>query len=207
MLRELNLALAPFALEISTSCIEEEKTSYLVSPRHDFWRVFSASPEYQDNLPDPMDRFSKRVLHPIAKSFDGAAVFPSDGPPYPPFIRWALASHQVFLSPVNLLVHVKYGLMVSFRVALLFDGFYEQCPFEHTPCATCAQPCLTACDARALTKVGYDVPLCKSSIRAEKSQDRYQYGCRVRRACPVSKSFNRDPHQAAYHMRAFLGDS
>ncbi|MEZ5714348.1 MAG: hypothetical protein R3D85_03730 [Paracoccaceae bacterium] len=53
-----------------------------------FWAHFTAQPEYDDGAPDPMDRWSKRAIGALARAWGGVAVFPSDGPPYPPFQAW-----------------------------------------------------------------------------------------------------------------------
>ena len=56
-----------------------------------FWDVFAASPEATGGARNPMDRWSARVLADLARRWDGHAVLPTDGPPFPPFslgIRW-----------------------------------------------------------------------------------------------------------------------
>ncbi|UYV38000.1 ferredoxin [Rhodobacteraceae bacterium D3-12] len=104
-----------------------------------FWAHFTAQPEYSDGLPDPLDRWSKRVITSLAQAWDGTAIFPSDGPPYPAFLDWALRSKQAFTSPVGMLVHARAGLMVSYRGAVRLPG-HRALPAPAAPPAPPAQP-------------------------------------------------------------------
>ncbi|MDQ2095733.1 ferredoxin [Rhodalgimonas zhirmunskyi] len=169
-----------------------------------FWDHFTAQPEYSDGAPDPLDRWSKRVLVPLAQAAGGTALFPSDGPPYPPFIAWALASGQAFTSPVGLLVHHTAGLMVSYRGAIYLPTRHALPVTAANPCESCAaQPCRTACPVAALTPAGYDIPACKSFLATPEGTDCMTQGCAVRRACPLSQTYGRLPGQSAFHMKAF----
>ncbi|MGB7317553.1 MAG: ferredoxin [Planktotalea sp.] len=194
-------------LEILGLLHEDAETIVLLGPREpDFWGHVSASREFADGRPDPLDRWSKRALKPIAETFAGIAVFPSDGPPYPPFISWALASNRAWVSPVGMLVHDLAGLFVSYRAALHLPVLLPIPPSGRSPCTDCAQPCRTACPVDALRQDAYDVPLCKTHIGRIDSADCGAQGCAARRACPVSKAYGRKPAQSAFHMRAFLGE-
>jgi hypothetical protein len=170
-----------------------------------FWDHFTKSPEWQDGAPDPMDRWSKRVITTIAATFGGSAIFPSDGPPYPPFFTWALRTGRSWPSPVKLLVHDSAGLMVSFRGALTLDKQIElPAATAGSPCDGCTdKPCLAACPAGALTARGYDVAACHMLLDTPEGQDCISCGCLVRRACPVSQAYGRLPEQSAYHMGLF----
>ena len=99
----------------------------LLGPREPgFWPAFTASPEYADGNPDPIDRWSKRVIGALARRWQGRAVFPSDGPPYPPFIRWALASGRVWQSPAGLLETITITtIAVSATFAFISYSFQE----------------------------------------------------------------------------------
>ncbi|MEO8858239.1 MAG: hypothetical protein ABI343_14755 [Burkholderiaceae bacterium] len=84
------------------------------------WSAFSRSVFFADGLPDPMDRWSKSIGHPLAQRFGGRAVFPSDGPPYIPFQQWArLADPLLQPSPLMLQIHPDYGLWHAYRFALV----------------------------------------------------------------------------------------
>ncbi|MCV2872004.1 ferredoxin [Defluviimonas sp. WL0050] len=187
-------------------CPESTGTILLLGPSEPgFWAHVTTMPEWQDGAPDPLDRWSKRVLADIAFIHGGEAIFPSDGPPYPPFYRWALRTERVWASPVQLLVHDRAGLMVSFRGALaLPDRLDLPPPPAASPCETCTErPCEAACPSGALTPEGYDVPSCHDFLDTPSGQDCLSSGCRVRRACPLSQAYGRLPEQSAYHMRLF----
>lgn len=171
-----------------------------------FWPVFSQSPEYEDGRPDPVDRWSKRVVGALAKGAEGNCQFPSDGPPYPPFIAWALGTGRAFQSPTGMLVHDTVGLMISYRGAILFE---DRLALPHavgaSPCDSCRdRPCVTACPVGALSDTAaYDVPACHAFLDSRAGQDCMARGCAARRACPVSAGAGRDPTQSALHMKAF----
>jgi epoxyqueuosine reductase len=76
-----------------------------------------SEPEFTDGRPDPIDRWSRRVIGHMACDLGAKALFPFGGPPWHPFIagrnaraapgkaRWASSSM------------IKAGLMVSYRGA------------------------------------------------------------------------------------------
>jgi epoxyqueuosine reductase len=179
------------------------RTLLLLGPKEPgFWPHLTAQPEW-DGEPDPVDRWSRRVIGRIACDLGAKALFPFGGPPYHPFYQWALRSGRVWDSPVRLLVHAEQGLMVSFRGALALKEAVEVPPPVPLPCETCAAPCLTACPVGALTGEGYDVPVCHSFLDGPEGKDCMTGGCLVRRACPLSQTYARLPEQSAYHMRQF----
>jgi epoxyqueuosine reductase len=167
-----------------------------------FWLHMTAQPEW-DGQPDPVDRWSRRVIGRIACDLGAKALFPFGGPPYHPFYQWALRTGRVWESPVRLLVHSDQGLMVSFRGALALKEAVPVPPPTDRPCDSCPAPCLTACPAGALTGEGYDLPACHAFLDRPEGEDCMTGGCLVRRACPVSQSYARLPEQSAYHMRQF----
>jgi len=168
-----------------------------------FWPHVTAQPEF-DGAPDPLDRWSKRVIEALAKEWAGVALFPFGGPPHHPFHRWALRSGRCRASPVRLLVHDDAGLMVSFRGALALPGQIALPRPGPAPCDTCAdKPCLSACPPRALTAAGYDLPACHGFLDSAAGSDCMGGGCLVRGACPQSQRYARLPEQSAYHMRQF----
>ncbi|EBA10228.1 hypothetical protein [Sagittula stellata] len=184
---------------------EDAGTIVLLGPDEPrFWQVFTASSEYGDGGEDPLDRWSKRVIGALATDLDATALFPSDGPPYPPFLQWALNSGRCFASPVGLLVHDEAGLFLSFRGALALPARLDLAAPPARPCDTCAAPCISACPVSALAEgQAYDVPRCQAHVASEEGNDCRQ-GCLVRRACPVAKDFQRRPEQSSFHMSAFM---
>jgi len=167
-----------------------------------FWPHLTGQPEW-DGQPDPVDRWSRRVIGRLACDLGAKALFPFSGPPYHPFHRWALRTGRVWDSPVRLLVHAGQGLMVSFRGALALQEVVEVPPPAHRPCDGCLAPCLTACPAGALTENGYDVPRCHAFLDQPEGSACMTGGCLVRRACPVTQAYARLAEQSAYHMRQF----
>ncbi|EYD76807.1 Ferredoxin [Rubellimicrobium mesophilum DSM 19309] len=166
-----------------------------------FWPIFSASPEMSDGAPDPLDRWSRRVIGRVACALGTKAVFPFGGPPWRPFTGWARRSGRAWPSPVGLLVHDTAGLWISYRGGVLLE---EEAPSAHStrPCDDCPKPCLSACPANALTAEAYDVAACHAVLDSPGGRDCLQGGCLVRRACPVGAG-RRDPAQSAFHMKAF----
>ena len=184
---------------------EAGDTLYLIGCGPGFWPVFSTSREALDGAPDPVDRWSRRVLCGLAQDLEAGVEFPFGGPPHAPFIAWALAGGQCHSSPVGMLVHGRAGLMISFRGALTVPGRQALPAPMPRPCDGCAAPCAGACPVGALRPgQPYDVPACKSHVRSDAGADCRSGGCLARRACPVSQSFPRDPAQSALHMAAFL---
>lgn len=170
-----------------------------------FWPVFRASPEYADGCPDPLDRWSRRVIGDLAADRGAAAVFPFDGPPWVPFLTWAVRSGRAWPSPIGMLVHARFGLFLSFRGALVLAGEEGAAGEpEVGPCAPCAQPCLTACPVGALGGAGYDVAACRAYLDRPEGDDCRTRGCAVRRACPVGAGLRPDD-QSAFHMANFHG--
>ena len=160
-------------------------TLVLLGPDDGFWPIFSASPEYAAAAPDPLDRWSERVIGALARAFAATPLFPFGGPPYRPFIAWARRSGRAWDSPVGLLVHDTAGLFVSYRGALALPSRLDLPAPGPRPCATCAAPCLDACPVGALTGAGYDLPRCHGYLDTPPGADCMTRGCAVRRACPV----------------------
>jgi hypothetical protein len=171
-----------------------------------FWAAFTHSPEYKDAAPDPMDRWSARVIGDWARTIRARALFPSDGPPYLPFFGWATRTDRIHVSPIRLLVHDTAGLFVSFRGALALPEQIDLPAAPSAPCLSCTdQPCRTTCPVDAFDGTGYDVAACKSFLGEPAGRDCMTLGCAARRSCPVSQAYPRLPEQSAFHMTAFKG--
>jgi hypothetical protein len=191
------------SLEIVGQVHEGDDTVVLLAPHKDtFWSDFSASAEFSDGMPDPLDRYSKRIVRKLADDWGGQAVFPSDGPPYPPFIAWALDSGETWSSPVGLLVQKRQGLWLSFRGAIRIPRPLPLPDAARSPCSYCMGPCITACPVMAFASGSYDVAACKAHLDTPEGAECYK-GCKVRRACPISQSYGRLEEQSEFHMKAF----
>ena len=107
----------------------------MLGPATNFWPHFSASAEAQDGQPDPLDRWSSRVIGGLARELGAEPLFPFGGPPYHPFLDWAKRTGTTWSSPVGLLVHDRKGLFVSFRGALAFsEDLGLSTPATEQPC-------------------------------------------------------------------------
>ena len=169
-----------------------------------FWPRLTAAAEWADGAPDPVDRWSTRVVGALAAELGGTAIFPFGADPALPFVSWALRSGQAFISPAHLLVHAEAGLWVSYRGALALPGAIDSPKATASPCDTCRdRPCLAACPPRALSAAAYDLPACHAFLDNGAGSVCMEAGCAVRRACPVSGAHGRDRAQSAHHMRAF----
>ena len=178
------------------------RTVVLIGPGgQGYWPHVQAEADWTQ--PDPIDRWSRRVIGRIACDLGAKALFPFGGPPWHPFHRWALRSGQAWESPVRLLVHAAQGLMVSYRGALALRDRIDLPQAARQPCIGCPAPCLTVCPVEALTGAGYDVPRCHAYLDTAAGSDCMEQGCVVRRACPVSARHARMAEHSAYHMRQF----
>ena len=172
----------------------------------DMWRVFAAAPEFGRD-PDPLDRWSERVLGVLAGLWGARALFPFAGPPCYPFVAWAKRAEAVVESPLGMLIHPDHGLWHAYRGALAFAGRIDLPPRDPrpSPCAACAdKPCLAACPVGAFRGAGYDVESCVKHIRAPSGAQCMNDGCRARRACPIGRERAYQGAQARFHMDAFL---
>lgn len=171
----------------------------------EFWPQITSSPEFTDGMPDPIDRWSRRVIGGIGHHLKAQVYFPFDGPPWWPFIQWAKRTGRAWESEVGILVHDEAGLMVSYRGALGLRKHLELPKASARPCDTCpGKPCRDACPVGALTQGSYDVPACKEYLSTPKgSRTCMAAGCRVRRACPISQTHGRRAEQSAFHMSYF----
>jgi epoxyqueuosine reductase len=169
------------------------------------WRHFRDSPEAGDGRADPLDRWTRRIMEPVGRSFGATVLYPFGEPPFHPFIRWALASGACSISPVGLLVHHRHGLFVSFRAAFAFPGRHPLSEAGRRPCDACPAPCRDACPVGALGPGSYDVPACRAHVGQAQGRDCREEGCAVRRACPVGRDLAPPRAQRAFHMAAFHG--
>lgn len=166
-----------------------------------FWPHVTASPEFRDARPQPLDRWSRRVIGRIACDAGAKAWFPFGGPLWRPFTTWALRSGQAFTAPVGLAVHAARGLLVSWRGAIGVTEALVPTPALR-PCDTCAAPCRGACPVSAFAGGSYDVAACYAYLNTPPGAACLSGGCQVRRACPLGQN-RRLPDQSAFHMKAF----
>ena len=165
------------------------------------WQVFQTE---RPACPDPLDAWTERKLGAMAKQFGAHAVFPFDRPYYP-FQRWVKKTGTCFKSPLRIEIHPVYGLWHATRGALLFSERLDLPKTEESqhPCKACVgMPCLKSCPVGAFSAKGLDIDLCAGHLAGEDGEDCMTNGCLARRACPVGKSYQLLPEQAAFHMQA-----
>jgi hypothetical protein len=157
---------------------------------------------------DPLDRWTRARLQPIADRLGATFVHPSDRP-FQPFQRWAQRADDVWPSPIGLLVHRSFGLWHAYRGAFLFADDVSGIPpvgVTTSPCLTCRdQPCLTTCPVDAFTPGGYDSMACARHVRSGRDPACLSDGCAARCACPVGVDDRYEPDQMRFHMQAFVG--
>jgi len=173
------------------------------------WHAFAQSIEAHDALPHPLDRWSRRVIEPLARDV-GAQVFYPSGTPTLRFQRLAARCEPVHASPIGLSIHVRWGLWHAYRAALVLRERIDVpavAPTRH-PCAACAsKPCLSTCPVGAFSADGFDIDACARHVRSASGADCRERGCRARRACPVGAAFRYVDDQARFHMAAFLASA
>ncbi|MEZ5831021.1 MAG: ferredoxin [Dongiaceae bacterium] len=158
---------------------------------------------------NPLDRWTRQVVDPIARSAGGAALYPFAGPPYWPFQRWAQRADGVRASPIGIQIHPVFGLWHAYRAAILLPAVVDlPRPEEHPhPCDSCVdKPCLTHCPVGAFSAKGYDVDRCVDHVVAlqHESGSCSDIGCLARLACPVGAAWRYQPDHARFHMAAFV---
>lgn len=166
------------------------------------WRRFDPAPA--DPSSHTIDTWTRAVLEPLAEECGAAVLFPFDGPPYAPFVSWALRTGRCFKSPLGMAIHDTYGLWFALRAAFMFvEEFKLPGGAADSPCDTCqTKPCLAACPVGAFDDTAYDYQTCRTHV-GTRPNDCSDAGCLARRACPVGRNFIYEPAHAAYHMRSF----
>jgi len=170
------------------------------------WPAFANSPEALDGQPNPLDRWSLRVISALAAELGATPLFPF-AEPFLPFQRWAQKAEPVHPSPLGILIHPDWGLWHAYRGALAFAKHIDLPPTDvrPSPCESCdGKPCLSACPVGAFTSAGYDVPACVGHIDSPAGTQCMEGGCRARLACPVGPGYRYAPHHGHFHLSAFL---
>ncbi len=196
-----------FHPDMSDDVPDNCRTLLMLGPNEPgFWDHVSAQPEIGDGRPDPLDRWSRRAVEPIAAALGAVPLFPFGGPPWLPFYSWALRTGRCWQSPIRFLVHDVAGLFVSYRAALAFrEKIVLPAPSSNSPCMDCEdQPCRQACPVGVLTESLYDSEGCKAYIASAAGADCLETGCNVRRSCPVSAGYGRSHRQSRFHQIAFI---
>ena len=171
------------------------------------WPVFEASAERADGLPDSLDRWSRRVIDALGTRHRAVGLYPSSGPPWLPFQRWAVRAEHLHQSPLGILIHPEFGLWHAYRGALAMRTRVALPRREPgpSPCDACAnKPCLEACPVSAVRPDRYDHAACRDHVSSAAGLDCFEAGCRARRSCPVGAALRYPAGQTRFHMAAFV---
>jgi len=167
-----------------------------------YWPAISDSPEWQDGRPDPVDRWSRRIIERLAQVTGSKPHFPFGKQPAP-LLKWALASDRAQQSLVGSAIQADAGLLASYRGALALNKSIRVSPCKN-PCPSGAKPYMTAFPAGIITYSNYDLNTCWGYMRAVSEQSCLFAGYIADRACPISSLHPRMAEQSAYHMQQFL---
>lgn len=170
---------------------------------HRMWQVFAESEEYRDGHADPLDRWSERIIDPVAAKLGAKAIYPF-GRTVWPFQRFAKEATGMRSSPLGILIHPENGLWQAFRGAIVFSSLPRPArnPQPGHPCDSCAdKPCLSACPVDAFSIDGFAVSDCRSHLSGGKAPDCMTIGCRARAACPIGVPYAEE--QIRFHMKSF----
>ena len=156
---------------------------------------------------NPLDDWSREVVSALAGELGADPLFPFGGPPFLPFIRWALRADTVWPSVMGPLIHPRYGLWHAYRGALAFSERIELPspePAAVRPCDECTdRPCLSPCPVDAVRAEAFDAARCAVWLTERPRCECREAGCLARRACPVGREHAYRPEHAAFHMAAF----
>ena len=155
----------------------------------------------------PLDDWSREVVSALARDLGADPLFPLGGPPFLPFIRWALRADTVWPSVMGPLIHPRYGLWHAYRGALSFPERFDLPPPDSAarrPCDDCeARHCLAPCPVGAVREGAFDASGCADWLTERPRCECRESGCLARRACPVGREHAYRPAHAAFHMAAF----
>ena len=170
------------------------------------WEAFAAS-GFIGRSEHPLDDWSRGVVSNLGRVLGADPLFPFGGPPFLPFIRWALRADTVWPSVMGPLIHPRYGLWHAYRGALSFPERFELPPPDpaaRRPCDDCRErPCLTPCPVGAVHEGAFDAAGCANWLTDQPRCNCREAGCLARRTCPVGREYAYGSGHAAFHMTAF----
>jgi epoxyqueuosine reductase QueG len=173
-----------------------------------FDRFASESPEARDGAPNPLDRFTARVvgaavagaLAPLAVAH--ATYFPFvASAPLIPFQRLGRAAGLGGPGPLGLQIHPVYGPWWAYRALVVVDRELPRVPAPGDGCAGCDAPCIAACPASAVAVTGFVVPACHARRLAAEA---CRLSCAARIACVRGPEHRYSDSQLGFHMSASM---
>jgi hypothetical protein len=171
-----------------------------------FFARFTASGAAGE-APDPLDRYTVRVIEKAVSGVLGARVphairFPFDsGPPLLPIQRIGIAAGLPPPGPLGLQIHPVFGPWWGYRALVVLGGSVPPAAPLASPCAGCPAPCLPVCRGQAVALTGLRAGACVDHRLRDPACEE---DCVARRGCFVGGVHAYSPAQLAFHMRASL---
>jgi hypothetical protein len=173
-----------------------------------FFEQFLKAPEAADGSPDPLDRFTARLVGELTSAalaplgVAHALAFPFAGrAPLIPFQRLGRAAGLGGPSPLGLQVHPDFGPWWAYRALVVLDRPLNAFAPLSDGCAGCPAPCVAACPAGAVARAGFAVATCHARrLTAEPCR----LSCAARIACIRGPEHRYSDRQLAFHMAASL---
>lgn len=171
-----------------------------------FDRFVAEATEAQDGAPEPLDRYTKRLVQGLAAQTLGGSVtalfFPfTDSVPALPFQRLGRAAGVGPASPLGLQIHPTYGPWWAYRALVAVDVPLERGRPLGDVCDGCPAPCITACPGDAVARDGFRVSACHAHRRVAAP---CRLSCAARVACVRAPDQRYSVEQLAFHMRASM---
>lgn len=172
-----------------------------------FFDRFDGSPEAVDGAPDPLDRYTKRVITRATRDAldPGRAAhvvhFPFGVRPLIPFQRLGRAAGLGGPGPLGLQIHPTFGPWWAYRALIVLDRPLPAAPPPGDGCAGCDAPCVAACPAGAVARGGFEITACQARrLVAEPCR----LSCVARITCVRGPEHRYRDEELAFHMRASM---
>ena len=173
-----------------------------------FDRFEAAGVEAVDGAPNPLDRYTRRVVDAAVTSVLGslgvghAVFFPFAGlSPLIPFQRLGRAAGVGPPGPLGLQIHPVYGPWWAYRALIVVDRALHTGPSLEDTCSGCPAPCVGACPGAAVSTAGFSIPACHAErLRAPACR----LSCAARIACVRGPEHRYRDEELAFHMIASM---
>jgi ferredoxin len=172
-----------------------------------FFDRFDGGPEATDNAPDPLDRYTERVIRrAVGAALDpGGSVhvvhFPFGVRPLIPFQRLGRGAGLGGPGPLGLQIHPTFGPWWAYRALIVLDRPLPAAAPPGDGCAGCDAPCVGACPAGAVARGGFDIVACQARrLVAEPCR----LSCVARITCVRGPEHRYRDEELAFHMRASM---
>ena len=208
------LPLAPAAFEVAAAPLALDEllagaagTLIVGSGGPTFFDRFEGGPEASDGAPNPLDRYTKRVItRAVGAALEPGGVahvvhFPFGVRPLIPFQRLGRAAGLGGPGPLGLQIHPTFGPWWAYRALIVLDRPLPAAAPPGDGCAGCDAPCVAACPAGAVARGGFDIVACQARrLVAEPCR----LSCVARITCVRGPEHRYRDEELAFHMRASM---